>query len=938
MYTGEQIPWSFERAPELIEGAPEWALAEREALYRVTEIFRWWVTNRQIENGEMGGGWGDDCEMLRAWPIAIMAADDPMILTGWRRMAKGIWKALNLQLGYVNEITDVEHGAEPLTDTHAMMIGLDYGNPLFVERCMRSMRCMRDVWTGVNPKGHLLFRSHYFSATQVDTTPPHDTDVCYNARAARPGVWVAWYNRHPEILNLFSEWARSWCEMARRTDCGKPAGVIPAQIHFSTESFTPYRDAWYKGYFGWNFEAFGEMYDQLLATSILTGDETLAAPILNSLELCARNYLVPLNSWSVLQYETEDVHKGKSALRVKWSPPSHIKYSNGGVCKILYNETDLSGRTFELWFKIPDSSVKTFTVSFFQTRQLRAERHTWFNKNPGEWKKVIITVGSQGDADSYERNRGDLRKITEIIFSASSKEPRKGGEFLINEFREIPREGIKPAKHCEIFFNTVLSLKPGGELWTAKRLFSSIRPAVEKWRLLTGNTRFDGFLKKVGSPYLRWLLSENRRDKKLIVQSCQEAIKSTRSNFELLTSEVLFTDRIFGKGTDHLLSLYTGSLGMVTGYPSYQVTWRNTGRDFAALVYESRDDYLKVLLYSFTPNVREIGMVLWRLEPGRYRLKMGPDRDENDIYDKITYEKIVEIKERMQEVRIPLPPRELQIVEFVQISSTKGIPLAECADLAISSEDVSAIPSGQNGRIRLAATVHNIGAASAHNVKVTFYEKTKSITRRLGEAKIEVLKPPLDLEPSCQTVYVDVRLSCPEPTIIVKLSTNTPEITKRNNLISVRLTSARITHQTAVIQKPEVAPQEPKCNYQLLAEIRADEFRVNKGVSLMKDPDGKIYAEMTSSGAVMEYTMNLEPGRYLFEISGQGKDTEHDAFYFQIDDLIRERLFFPCGSQGLAKILEVPFIKRGKRTIRIMCAETLVRFYGLRILKMKDSP
>ena len=59
MYLGEPFP--PEKQYPAPPDAPEWAVHQREALERLTDIITWWIDNRFQENGEYGGGWGDDC-------------------------------------------------------------------------------------------------------------------------------------------------------------------------------------------------------------------------------------------------------------------------------------------------------------------------------------------------------------------------------------------------------------------------------------------------------------------------------------------------------------------------------------------------------------------------------------------------------------------------------------------------------------------------------------------------------------------------------------------------------------------------------------------------------------------------------------------------------------------------------------------------------------
>jgi hypothetical protein len=56
--------------------APLWARAEREALRRTTDVIHWWIDHRQTEDGQLGGGWNDDVELLHGWDLPVLACDD----------------------------------------------------------------------------------------------------------------------------------------------------------------------------------------------------------------------------------------------------------------------------------------------------------------------------------------------------------------------------------------------------------------------------------------------------------------------------------------------------------------------------------------------------------------------------------------------------------------------------------------------------------------------------------------------------------------------------------------------------------------------------------------------------------------------------------------------------------------------------------------------
>ncbi len=274
LYSGERVP-SDVRIPSPDPTAPEWARLQYEALHRYLDLIHYWVEHRQSDNGELGGGWGDDVEILRGWLPAVLALDDPIARIGLRKLAEGVWHSGEITNGYSRNVDDVEHAAELMSDTQPLMCLVDYGDPVYLERCMATMRCMRDIWTEVNDRGHRHFKSHYFSALTVNTNVPRTADVALNGRATHPGIPLLWYNRHPGVQKLIGEWCTAWIEDAFRTDAGKPAGFVPGSIRHADDRLGGHADTWWqtRDYFS-DFESVGytqTLYDNMLAMFAVTG-------------------------------------------------------------------------------------------------------------------------------------------------------------------------------------------------------------------------------------------------------------------------------------------------------------------------------------------------------------------------------------------------------------------------------------------------------------------------------------------------------------------------------------------------------------------------------------------------------------------------------------------------------------------------------------------
>lgn len=290
MYNGDQIEDPYVSDVDM-QNAPDWARFQHEAMGRMLKVIHWWVNERQAPNGELGGKYADDVEMLRWWLPAILGADDATARKGYTRLADGIWNSGELVRGYDKKIDDVEHAAELFRDSHAGMFLVRYGDPAYVERAMISMQNFDKVWSGTTHLGHRHFKSYYFSATEALENSPYGVDVPLNARALLTGLWAAWYNRNPTLIRQFSEWASAWVADAGRTENGKPAGIIPPAVSFKNETIGGDSKKWYDpglryNYYQWDHLGhIAELYSFLNGMHDLTGDKSFLNPINKVAEL-----------------------------------------------------------------------------------------------------------------------------------------------------------------------------------------------------------------------------------------------------------------------------------------------------------------------------------------------------------------------------------------------------------------------------------------------------------------------------------------------------------------------------------------------------------------------------------------------------------------------------------------------------------------------------
>ena len=282
MYDGKKIPWGSEFLPDsILPGTPLWAVRQQELRGRVDHIVEWWWKHRQAPNGSMGGGWDDDCEVLRRWSITSIICGNSKIEAGIRKLVNGIWtsRALLEDTGYFRRRWDVEHSCETTSDS-SVILALDYGDPLQIERFLKTTLTTDTVHTAVNAHGHRHFIDINMGGKFIPDREGDGVDTLYHGRAMRPAALIAWYTSIPRAVKLQHEYALARSEdTVRPGRDGKPAGVMPACIRFKDEHVDgPNNDSWicksYGDLYGWGDSHNRDMIlGKLLNAWLLTGDD-----------------------------------------------------------------------------------------------------------------------------------------------------------------------------------------------------------------------------------------------------------------------------------------------------------------------------------------------------------------------------------------------------------------------------------------------------------------------------------------------------------------------------------------------------------------------------------------------------------------------------------------------------------------------------------------
>ena len=114
-------PFTVPQAPP---GVPQWAFLQVEDLGYLKRLINWYIDNRQISNGEFGGGLSDDSDFSEWFPgLALMGATPDKIKTSLGRELDAMYAQHMFTNGLAtiqtDELHSYEDGLNVLGETHA---------------------------------------------------------------------------------------------------------------------------------------------------------------------------------------------------------------------------------------------------------------------------------------------------------------------------------------------------------------------------------------------------------------------------------------------------------------------------------------------------------------------------------------------------------------------------------------------------------------------------------------------------------------------------------------------------------------------------------------------------------------------------------------------------------------------------------------------------
>ncbi len=462
--TGDQVIWGKELIRDESEG-PAWARYLEEGLVRCHAIMDWWFTERQAPDGQLGGGWGDDVELLGEFGmLASISSAGQVALDGIQRVADGAWKYVLKEKGYPAG-GDVEHAAEPAGNSHPIQIFLRYGDPLYVERNLQTAKFLYEEAMGVNERGGLQFKSCEFGIDGVNLHPSAVGQNMYHYVPMVHLLWLSWYGI-PEARDVLVRWADNLREVAMAEIGPKPAGYMPFSLYWPSGSIYPPEGRFWLDpkahYYGISAHKQYKYHFALYSAFFFTGDRKFLEPIDRMMDEASRapkilpyDDSLPRDHRNNLLADFSRQNTPGISTMYRWLTGSAVYDANGLAPSMRYlidQDLDAFAKTFEqaVVSQVEGDGSRRFDVPL---------RYNWAART----SEVLQTdrYGIYGDLAIFSGYTGAVTELVEDIlmptvavtwdtpnlhFAAvvQSSSPERLRVQIYNFNKETTRIGIKP--------------------------------------------------------------------------------------------------------------------------------------------------------------------------------------------------------------------------------------------------------------------------------------------------------------------------------------------------------------------------------------------------------------------------------------------------------------------------------------------------------------
>ena len=226
----EQVWPTFEQ-PKAPLDVPLWAFRQIENLKLLKHFVNWWIDERQIENGEFGGGLSDDGDLTNLWPGAALMGIDPEKITHSVNIEMDAFYQQGMFTnGLATIMTDALHAYEEGIQVLPQTLLLEYGNPKVIERIMETAKALERI-TGIDKLEHRHVRSCLYSGTQISEDSVWSMVTAnHGYLILHPGLALVEYNGHPVVKKLLLELADGLLAHQKKDAQGHT--YLPAEISF----------------------------------------------------------------------------------------------------------------------------------------------------------------------------------------------------------------------------------------------------------------------------------------------------------------------------------------------------------------------------------------------------------------------------------------------------------------------------------------------------------------------------------------------------------------------------------------------------------------------------------------------------------------------------------------------------------------------------------
>jgi hypothetical protein len=192
------------------QGAPAWAGYAREVLRSHLRRAHWWLDNRMMSDGQLGGNWNDDPCLTSYFAITPLLGDRKS-LELVQRVADGYVEHSGDHVdGFNRRLMDYLHSSDP-TAGRCNLLTFDYGRPRNIQRAMEACRQLA-VFLPPLPGGKRSLAGHDIASGTVSGSPWVDGWI-FNVFSDM--VAWAWYSGDANVTRQMLDMADTWLDASR---------------------------------------------------------------------------------------------------------------------------------------------------------------------------------------------------------------------------------------------------------------------------------------------------------------------------------------------------------------------------------------------------------------------------------------------------------------------------------------------------------------------------------------------------------------------------------------------------------------------------------------------------------------------------------------------------------------------------------------------------